>query len=137
MPSSISDSELKHSPHPTFTNNSPPATDTVGHRDADLSSTAGSDEAILAQLGYKQEFRREFTNLSVRPSQLAPLSRGRPSAKSQPGGLPLVWGRELIDAVTTHADHLVRHEHHGVSRLLHLSRGEGRRRRSSPAGLLG
>lgn len=31
------------------------------------SSLAASDEAILARLGYKQEFVREFTNLSVRP----------------------------------------------------------------------
>ncbi|BGP03776.1 polyamine transporter tpo5 [Rhodotorula toruloides] len=65
MPSSISDSELKDSPHPTFTTSSPPATNGVLARDGDSSSTAGSDEAILAQLGYKQEFRREFTNLST------------------------------------------------------------------------
>ncbi|CDR48981.1 RHTO0S22e00562g2_1 [Rhodotorula toruloides] len=64
MPSSISDSELKDSPHPTFTTSSPPATNGVHPGDGDSSSTAGSDEAILARLGYKQEFRREFTNLS-------------------------------------------------------------------------
>lgn len=33
----------------------------------DGASQAASDEAILARLGYKQEFRREFTNLSVSP----------------------------------------------------------------------
>ncbi|KAL7336741.1 amino acid/polyamine transporter I [Rhodotorula toruloides] len=65
MPSSISDSELKDSPHPTFTTSSPPATNGVHPGDGDSSSTAGSDEAILARLGYKQEFRREFTNLST------------------------------------------------------------------------
>lgn len=76
MPSSISDSELKDSPHPTFTTSSPPATNGVLARDGDSSSTAGSDEAILAQLGYKQEFRREFTNLSVRSSAFVELEEG-------------------------------------------------------------
>ncbi|GAA5947955.1 hypothetical protein JCM10213_007664 [Rhodosporidiobolus nylandii] len=31
----------------------------------DVASQAASDEAILARLGYKQEFKREFTNLST------------------------------------------------------------------------
>ncbi|GAA6039817.1 hypothetical protein JCM8097_004236 [Rhodosporidiobolus ruineniae] len=36
-----------------------------GKASMDVASTAASEEAILAKLGYKQEFKREFTNLST------------------------------------------------------------------------
>jgi len=41
----------------------------------DAASQAASDEAILARLGYKQEFKREFTNLSVRRCRSPPRNR--------------------------------------------------------------
>lgn len=64
-------------PSPTSTletrslSNSPPAGNGQGAaaamHDDTRSSLADSDEAVLARLGYKQEFVREFTNLSVSP----------------------------------------------------------------------
>ncbi|GAA5982500.1 hypothetical protein JCM10908_006674 [Rhodotorula pacifica] len=42
-----------------------PGTATTTNVDDGRSSLAASDEAILARLGYKQEFVREFTNLST------------------------------------------------------------------------
>ncbi|GAA6013862.1 hypothetical protein JCM11491_000449 [Sporobolomyces phaffii] len=48
---STSPSDLKASPHPTVDDGS--------------SLAANSDDAILARMGYKQEFKREFTNLST------------------------------------------------------------------------
>ncbi|GAA6003352.1 uncharacterized protein JCM10292_003873 [Rhodotorula paludigena] len=57
--SSISGSGEKHSPSSERAHVPLP-----GNFD-EVHSTAGSDEAILARLGYKQEFKREFTNLST------------------------------------------------------------------------
>ncbi|GAA6015215.1 hypothetical protein JCM10207_003645 [Rhodosporidiobolus poonsookiae] len=49
----------KQSRSPSFDNNG------HAHGYSDAVSTADSDEAILAKLGYRQEFVREFTNLST------------------------------------------------------------------------
>lgn len=58
----------------------------VPFTDTRSSSLAASDEAILAKLGYKQEFVREFTNLSVRcplrlQSPTGPLGGGKEKKK--------------------------------------------------------
>jgi len=37
----------------------------VVNRDADMASSVGNDEAELAAMGYKSEFKREFTNLGT------------------------------------------------------------------------
>lgn len=47
----------------------PPPTSTTGRQNGD------DDEAVLARLGYKQEFVREFTNLSV--SSISRQTRAR------------------------------------------------------------
>ena len=72
-------------PSPTSTletrslSNSPPAGNGQGAaaamHDDTRSSLADSDEAVLARLGYKQEFVREFTNLSVSLSLVRPSPR--------------------------------------------------------------
>lgn len=76
-------------PSPTSTletrslSNSPPAGNGHGAAaaptDDTRSSLADSDEAVLARLGYKQEFVREFTNLSVSPFAPVPVRQAAPS----------------------------------------------------------
>lgn len=74
-------------PSPTSTletrslSNSPPAGNGRGAAaptDDTRSSLADSDEAVLARLGYKQEFVREFTNLSVSPFAPVPVRQAAP-----------------------------------------------------------
>lgn len=61
--------------------NSPPTANGQGAaatHDDTRSSLADSDEAVLARLGYKQEFVREFTNLSVSPYAPSPVRQAAP-----------------------------------------------------------
>ena len=68
--STLQTRSLSNSPPPAIGQGAAAAT----HDDM-RSSLADSDEAVLARLGYKQEFVREFTNLSVSPSLVRPSPR--------------------------------------------------------------
>lgn len=91
-------------PSPTSTletrslSNSPPAGQERGAaatRDDVRSSLAESDEAVLARLGYKQEFVREFTNLSVSPYAPSPVRQAAPPFFSVSCFIPLLQVLEL------------------------------------------